>query len=638
MRKILSLIGILAMSSTTVLPVVACKTKDNGKPSDNNIVVNDQVKKWAQESSVVTKSLLTSKQQNINTNNLLNDTLKNSDNNIKHDTSETTDGNSYQDFTNDWGYNKTITGNVGDKNFVDNSATTAADNFNSIKDTIKTVKSFLPIIKDAKPEDIVSLLNLRKSAIEPMLLQLFNGSLDIPSLLSSVGDLLDSLKGFDQTKDLTANGKNYYNDGQGDIAKSIQLTVLGPNGNDGWLTASGYDKQSEATSENVTTNLFTKENISKITSWDSFFMAKTSIDINNLYKTTSNQFLGKALNEALVYNERNELVDIDTNKLLKVVLPFIANPMKLIEILIPVIKWQVLGFPPTTTIKTIIDGTTASEPDKGILNINDVLTTVKNLITSPENFATFFTNLLSANDKNQGIFSDVVINASKDKDPTTFTQTMESSKLFHDAINNKLKDAFNMLSPSLAQYNINDWLEAIIKTFTSDDKLNINFIDFSKKIKDLSVNKGFKDAIDLIKSSNKDNIDNNWNEILSDLGVKDKTFTTDSPLGMILDFLKTYDSTIDTILTNVTLTIDTYIPYVYSRAEKTIDFNKDTKLWTTTVDHGTYDEQTNQSTIFYTLTKGTTTYNIVVVIAGDASQKIGDNKSQIWIKDITLKS
>ncbi|WP_342276756.1 hypothetical protein [Spiroplasma endosymbiont of Nebria brevicollis] len=95
---------------------------------------------------------------------------------------------------------------------------------------------------------VVALLNDEKSKpiIEQALVQLFNNnSLDIPSLVSSVGGLLDSLKGFDPTKDLTVNSKNYYNDGQGDIAKSIQLTVLGPNGNDGWLTASGSDKKAQ---------------------------------------------------------------------------------------------------------------------------------------------------------------------------------------------------------------------------------------------------------------------------------------------------------------------------------------------------------------------------------------------------------
>ncbi|WP_342276755.1 hypothetical protein [Spiroplasma endosymbiont of Nebria brevicollis] len=267
-------------------------------------------------------------------------------------------------------------------------------------------------------------------------------------------------------------------------------------------------------------------------------MAKTSIEINDLYKTTSGQFLGKVLNDALVYNDKNELVDNDTSKLLNVILPFIGDPVKLISLLTPVIKWQLLGFPPTTTIKSITDGTTPSNPAEGILNIKDVMTTIKNLIASPENFANFFISLLSANDKNQGIFSDVVINTTKDKDPITFTQAMESSKPFHDAINNKLKDAFNKLSPYLTQYNINDWLEAIIKTFTSDDKLNIDFIDFSKKIKDLSSNKDFIDALDLINNSDKDTIDKNWNKILSLLGVKNDTFTADSPLGMILDFLK----------------------------------------------------------------------------------------------------
>ncbi|WP_342276757.1 hypothetical protein [Spiroplasma endosymbiont of Nebria brevicollis] len=38
MRKILSLIGILALSSTTILPVVACKTKDNGTPSSTRVI------------------------------------------------------------------------------------------------------------------------------------------------------------------------------------------------------------------------------------------------------------------------------------------------------------------------------------------------------------------------------------------------------------------------------------------------------------------------------------------------------------------------------------------------------------------------------------------------------------------------
>lgn len=89
MRKILSLLGILALSSTTIAPVVACKPKDSTNPTSTDIPVNNQVKKWAQESSIVAKSLLTSKQQNINTNNLLNDTLKNNTNNIKHDTSNT---------------------------------------------------------------------------------------------------------------------------------------------------------------------------------------------------------------------------------------------------------------------------------------------------------------------------------------------------------------------------------------------------------------------------------------------------------------------------------------------------------------------------------------------------------------------
>lgn len=638
MRKILSLLGILALSSTTIAPVVACKPKDSANPSSTDIPVNDQVKKWAQESSIVAKSLLTSKQQNINTNSLLNDTLKNNTNNIKHDTSDTTDGNSYQSFANDWGYNHTITGNVEENNFIDNSTATDADNFNKVKDTISQVENYLPIIKSITPETLVFMLNAGKETIKPILLQLNNSSIDIPTLLSTIGDFLDSLKGFDPKNDLTVNGKNYYEENNGNIAE----TILGPNldGVDGWFTASGYDKKSQAESEDVNTNLFTKENISKITSWDSFFMVKTSIDINDLYKTTSSQFFGEALNDALVYNDQKQLVDIDATKLLTTILPFMGNPAKLISLLTPVIKWQILGFAPTTTIKTITDGSTPSDVNKGILNIKDVMTTVKNLIASPENFANFFINLLSANDKNQGIFSDVVINTTKDNNPTTFTQAIEDSKPFHDAINDKLKNAFKMLAPYLKQYNINNSLETIIKTFTSDDNLNIDFIDFSDKIKKLFENQDLIKALKLINNSTKNTIEDNWNEIISLLGVNQEgSFAPDSPLGMILALLQNYEPTISTILTNVASTIDDYInDYIYKPAEKVIDFNNDTKLWSINVNSCTYDAQNQQSTITYTLTQGQDTYNIIAVIAGNAGQQIGTNKSQIWIKDITLKS
>lgn len=638
MRKILSLLGILALSSTTIAPVVACKPKDSDNPSSTDIPVNDQVKKWAQESSIVAKSLLTSKQQNINTNSLLNDTLKNNTNNIKHDTSDTTDGNSYQSFANDWGYNHTITGNVEENNFIDNSTATDADNFNKVKDTISQVENYLPIIKSITPETLVFMLNAGKETIKPILLQLNNSSIDIPTLLSTIGDFLDSLKGFDPKNDLTVNGKNYYEENNGNIAE----TILGPNldGVDGWFTASGYDKKSQAESEDVNTNLFTKENISKITSWDSFFMVKTSIDINDLYKTTSSQFFGEALNDALVYNDQKQLVDIDATKLLTTILPFMGNPAKLISLLTPVIKWQILGFAPTTTIKTITDGSTPSDVNKGILNIKDVMTTVKNLIASPENFANFFINLLSANDKNQGIFSDVVINTTKDNNPTTFTQAIEDSKPFHDAINDKLKNAFKMLAPYLKQYNINNSLETIIKTFTSDDNLNIDFIDFSDKIKKLFENQDLIKALKLINNSTKNTIEDNWNEIISLLGVNQEgSFAPDSPLGMILALLQNYEPTISTILTNVASTIDDYInDYIYKPAEKVIDFNNDTKLWSINVNSCTYDAQNQQSTITYTLTQGQDTYNIIAVIAGNAGQQIGTNKSQIWIKDITLKS
>lgn len=163
MRKILSLLGILALSSSTIVPVVACKPKDSADPStSNDIPVNDQVKKWAQESSIVAKSLLTSKQQNINTNNLLSDTLKNNTNNIKHDTSNTADGDSYKDFVNDWGYNHVITVNVEENNFIDNSTATAADNFNKVKDAISQVKTYLPFIKSITPATLVLMLNAGK--------------------------------------------------------------------------------------------------------------------------------------------------------------------------------------------------------------------------------------------------------------------------------------------------------------------------------------------------------------------------------------------------------------------------------------------------------------------------------------------
>lgn len=604
MRKILSLLGILALSSTTIAPVVACKPKDTSNPASNDIPVNDQVKKWAQESSIVAKSLLTSKQQNINTNNLLNDTLKNNTNNIKHDTSNTSDGSSYQSFANDWGYNHTITGNVEENNFINNSAATDADNFNKVKNTISQVKTYLPIIKSISPKTLVSLLNAGKETIEPILLQFNNSSIDIPTLLSSIGDFLDSLKGFDPKNDLTVNGKNYYEENNGNIAK----TILGPNldGVDGWFTASGYGKKSQAALVDVDTNLFTKENISKITSWDSFFMVKTSIDINDLYKTTSSQFFGEALNDALVYNDQKQLVDIDATKLLTTILPFINNPVKLISLLTPVIKWQILGFAPTTTIKTITDGSTPSDVNKGILNIKDVITTVKNLIASPENFANFFINLLSANDKNQGIFSDVVINTTKDNNPTTFIQAIEESKPFHDAINDKLKDAFNMLTPYLKQYNINNWLETIIKTFTSDDNLNIDFIDFSDKIKKIFENQDLINALKLINNSTKNTIDNNWNKIISLLGVNQEgSFAPDSPLGMILALLQNYEPAISTILTNLASTVDDYInDYIYKPAEKIIDFNNDTKSWSININSCTYDVQNQQSTITYTLTQG----------------------------------
>lgn len=363
------------------------------------------------------------------------------------------DGNSYQSFANDWGYNHIITGNVEENNFIDNSTATDGDNFNKVKDNISQVKSYLPIIKSITSETLVFRLNAAKETIELILLQLNNSSIYIPTLLSIIGDFLDSLKGFEPKNDLTVNGKNYYEENNGNIAK----TILGPNldGVNGLFTASSYDKKSQAALKGVNTNWFTKENISKMINWDNFFMVKTSIDINDLYKKTSSQFFGKALNYALVYNDKKQLVDIYANKLLTTILPFINNPEKLISLLTTVIKWQILGFAPTTTIKTITDGSTPSDVKNGILNIKDVMTTVKNLIASPENFANFLINLLSAGDENQGLFSDVVINETKDNNPTTFTQAIEDSKPFHDAINDKLKDAFNMLPPYLKQYNIN---------------------------------------------------------------------------------------------------------------------------------------------------------------------------------------
>lgn len=669
MKKYLSLIGALTLSTTGTLSVVACNSCSNSNSNKENNpgwkTGTKYIKQWSQQTSNIAKAIILSKNENHNTNRLLKISLKENPNNISNKTDEI-NGNSYDNFKKIWGYKNNIEG-ITKQDFITNSDDTFDNSQiktkNQIKETMGKIKRFtgilgtLPIINKAfkNNKELNELLNtpVIKEILSSEIWNATDSLKNNPDIIKKINDygsiLANLVKNLDAFNPKLEMGSDYH---ENDIAKSL----FGEDGQSGWLnhyqTTTGFS--SEAVKQK--SSILQEKNF---TNWNQVALLKSSIDLNGFfYQLSGNKLtLGNILDNAIEYNQSNTAVDFNINKVINQIKeiwnPSIENIINLVPILIPIVKYQLLGIEPTNPLTNI---TSKLETDitKGIINIKDIISKLEEILLTKAGFTKLITNLLnpksntefslnnyitfdftSQNQENNKPFIEV-ISPIKDKVISKFTNMYEQmiepvmKENYIQDILNKIKNNLNKLSnPEHFQFALSE-LKAISNILNSK-----NIIDFLEK---------------LINYKTKNELLEDWTNLWSTLGLQnpnEKEFVKDSPFYEIQhilanneNFFLFLNNIVNAIDKNISDGIDTLIS---KKITHNLDFTNE-KLWSineTTIKFS-YNTNLDETTIIYELidktkTNISTTYKISIVVQGDADKELGTIKQQVWIKSLIKK-
>lgn len=657
MKKYISLIGALALSSTASLSVIACgpaTTSDNEEklpvtPGTENI------KQWSSQTSNIAKAIISSKNQNFNTNNLLNKTLNTINTNIEKNTDPNL-GTSYDAFKNGWGYQGEIKGLTA-ADFNNDSASTIDNNQLASKDeivnTLKTINETL-----SQVSGFASFLTSNSILAPALKLPFIKDKLVAPLWSLSEGlkgnnEIIQTIKTFGPMITTLINNLGGFNPEVvlGDFYKegNINESLFGKNGNDGWLN--NYKSFGSFTSEAISENSEIIKDKNLFTSWDEVALFKTSIDLNGLIYQWSNGklTLGKIFENAIDYDQAtNKVKSIDFTKIANQIATIWTtspeNIINLISTLIPVIKTQFLNMNPSTPI-TKIATNEATDPEKGIINLGDIIKIVKDVILNKDGFSKFISDLFFPEDSGklkQGNYATLDFTCYK----KSLSEVIRSSK---SEILTEVENLYtNLFEPLIEKFSIREicnQIEEILGNWTKNNKTAINLSDVQGVAKIIN-NEGLFNFLNHLSTyKSQAELSSDWMNLWTLLGIQDpkkEDFKKDSVLAQLAETIKANKDILKNFeqLTNLAIEI---VPNVMntiidSQTTNVVNSIKNEANWS--IDETTvmfdYNTTVDETTIVYNLTDkiNNKTYQILIVVKGNADTPLGTKTKQVWLKSL----
>ncbi|WP_338979010.1 hypothetical protein [Spiroplasma endosymbiont of Panzeria rudis] len=546
MRRKLNLFFTTSLLLSSSMSLLAF-TIDTNNISINNFANNNvdtkTATKYANETSIVGKSLLIGKNKGFNTNNLLNNmynqapsiqidnlTGKNNGNDFINDWTSNLDGNSIntiQSLFQRNGINQskvdTIANNINSyssyrdilpmvKNYLNNSILSNDDTVNMIDGMLKNIKNLIPNIND-----YLSYTNY------------------IPIITNTIDELLAD---WDQEDNFSGN--TTFEKMQDYMSKKATFAQA-------WNIPSHekwYYVKDEAKNWN----------------WNQFYEYIAGVNFNYMFKSISGKYIGEMISDNIKYalwgagpigfnsDNFNATFSETLNKIL-------TNPVAwpyLIKTIIPMVKSEVLKLTnPTFGIDSI------TWDDKTLLKNNTVqlkkvLTIFQELISSKDNMLKLVTNLMT------GPFGEDIIA----KDTFAWTDSywtlpeIQKKFSFISAISDIPQQVVNSLESAIKNVPISDTINKIFE-FTNKYLTTNPLIDLKDLVKYLDLTLGSKDFINalnnlkyIINHPTTDNI-SKTKEILQLLGVQfggETNFKQDSVFVNFSNWLNTSTSSLNSLL------------------------------------------------------------------------------------------
>jgi len=546
MRRKLNLFFTTSLLLSSSMSLLAF-TIDTNNISINNFANNNvdtkTATKYANETSIVGKSLLIGKNKGFNTNNLLNDmynqtpsiqidnlTGKNTGNDFINDWTSNLDGNSIntiQSLFQRNGINQSkvdaITNNINSyssyhdilpmvKNYLNNSILSNDDTVNMIDGMLKNIKNLIPNIND-----YLSYTNY------------------IPIITNTIDELLADWDQEDNfSRNTTFEKMQDYMSKKATFAQAWNIPS-----HEKW-----YYVKDEAKNWN----------------WNQFYEYIAGVNFNYMFKSISGKYIGEMISDNIKYalwgarpigfNSDNFNVTF-SETLNKILTNPVAWPY-LIKTIIPMVKSEVLKLTnPTLGIDSITwDDKTPLK--NNTVQLKKVLTIFQELISSKDNMLKLVTNLMT------GPFGEDIIAKATFAWTDSYWTLPEIQKKFSfiSAISDIPQQVVNSLESAIKNVPISDIINKIFE-FTNKYLTTNPLIDLKDLVKYLDLTFGSKDFINalnnlkyIINHPTTDNI-SKTKEILQLLGVQfgDETnFKQDSFLANFSNWLNTPTSSLNSLL------------------------------------------------------------------------------------------
>lgn len=665
MKRLLSLLGVLMVGGSSTLSVVACNNSSGSNTNPDN-EVNANVKSWAQQSSIIPKSIILGKTDNLNTNNILENGLKDNITNITN--AGTSAGASFKDFTTAWGYNGTIDG-ITNKDFNDNSASTEDNKVQNISSILNSINTFIPLIqfsiqpafqKSSNFYNFIMSKNGDKYTIAELLWIFLKNHLDIlqklpfimpifKQLLSILNPFFTNFAAFNPQQTL---GKYYSN--------NIKDALFNNEG--GWINNYSLYPETPIDSVALHSDILQGTNQDIFKTWDEVALFKAGADLNSTLKssgTNLSDVFQKSLefkdDKVTGFNEKNFIEGITT--LYKNLTSSPLNIIPMIGVLVPIIKYQ-LGFKPTQDFKTITNKQDTSDPTNGILSITQLFKRINDILFTKQGFTNFFTTLFFPKSPGEYTESNFLTL------DTTYQTSQNSGKAISEIIapvetqiTTDLGTIFDLyLEPFFKENNIQDIFNTVQNDIAgSNKKFDFN-ISYLKTIFDVLNSPAISGAFDKDQNytmgpiatifsqiKTDQDLQNNWEQIWLDAGMQknNDAFVPDSILS-ILQPLATSDAfwtNIQNLFSDINDAaqdiIKSIVNKIKDKVSQELDFNNKT-LWL--IEDNSikfhYDKNSNQSTLSYNLTYKGKTYIASVVVNTNAHDDLNNNSQQVWLKSL----
>lgn len=494
MKKLLTKLGVILISCTSTMPLIACSFNFYVNRS-----INGSAKEFANETSSVLKSLVMSKNLNTDTVSNNDDIMKQTKNSSVVNVSDGQDINNWSEFANNWGVNGKI-----DINGFDPEQFFVGSRMGKLSQTVnskRNINNILGYANQVKALELISNANLNS---------LINSSLLQQPIMSFLNTLQSDLKNSTTSMKIINNLINHYSDqflpamkeilnnlttGQWDQDHSVpndinSLTDFMTN----WKDSNGiaYSQWDENGIWNIASNMG-----HEVKDWtpEAYSLYRSGVLINHLFWQIGNdnpqvkkQYLGEIISKNI-----NGL-SIDTNQLLKDIKPYlnyiVTNPtylITIIEAVIPIAKKWILEMPNINSgIKHLIFSDKPSDPNNGIFNLLDVINNIKALVQNHQQLTTIIKEIFGIKKNSFDTFTyDIMIKIGGGKQPLAALL-----KIIPESYTKPLIDEItNTLSSSSVMKildTISNLLNTVCQQYHGNDMIDINLTKLNQLLTDKS--------------------------------------------------------------------------------------------------------------------------------------------------------